>query len=477
MLFIATQTLKHHVERATRTPLIEKLQQQGLIPLIRTARLHAYEQALPGAERAHELERALAAQTEGAGETPYVLGELFCFEDFVHFLIFGDETSDDAGLRAGIIHEADTVEPQQKLDAFCRNVYEAIEAARGFSDLKAASALLETEWQARAASAPEAFVHFAAEAADESAGANVRSSMVADWLHVAGMLEDTEARQVLRRLVEAQQEGRGAAALIGGEGAGVSESLLARLASAGLVKHEVLVSCRKDGRPLFRLPSPDALGVLNASNAICTECGASIADEKADEITVPTSLTTTLLQDGSWLTTHLRSLLIKQGLPEEQISTRPVSGAGESRAMAHLHGETFLFLLRDGDWTATDARRALDEQAQTGASQLVIIATGKIHEEVRQRLREHARRRAHGRSAADVLFIEGMEAVAPELQRAFERVAAEALNEELWPLDASLGVSAAQLIAARFRLLQKPAPLRELAASAAGALAGSLREF
>ncbi len=476
MLFVATKTLRHHVEHATRTPLIEKLQEKGLVPLVRSARLHAYELALPGAERARELERTLATQADDAGDVPYVRGELFCFEDYIHFLVFDDEAGEDAPLRAGIIYEADTIEPQQKLEAFCRNVYEAIEAARGFSDLKAASALLETEWQARAPEVPEAFARFAAEATEEGASASVRNSMVADWLRVAGMLEDTEARQVLRRLVEAQAEGRGAS-LIGGEGAGVSESLLTRLASAGLVKREVLVSCRKDGRPLFRLPSPDALGVLNVSNAICTECGAAIADEKADEINVPTSLTTTLLQDGSWLTTHLRAILLKLGLPEEQIVTRPVSVEGELRAMAHVGGEAFLFLLRDGDWTTADARRALDEQTQTGAQHVVIISTGKVHEEVRQRLRESARRRGHGGRTGDVLFVEGMEAVAPELRRAFERVSAAALNEELWPLDASLGTSAAQLVAARARLLQKTTPLPELAASAAGAHAGSLREF
>ena len=402
-------------------------------------------------------------------------GDLFCFADFIHFLIFGDQM-EDAQIRAGIIYEADTAEPQQKLDAFCRNVYEALEAARGFSDLKAASALLEVEWQAHEPDAPEGFARFAAEAEDEGAQQNARSAMVADWLRVAGMLEDTEARQVLRRLVDVQQEGRGAAALIGGEGEGVSESLLDRLAGAGLVKREVLVSCRKAGRPLFRLPSPDALGVLNASNAICTECGAAIADEKADEITVPTSLTTTLLQDGSWLTTHLRSILDKLGLPEHKISTRPVSGEGESRAMAHVSGESFLFLLRDGDWTAADARRALDEQTHAGTAHLVIVATGRVHEEVRQRLREHARWRAHGGRASEVLFIEGMDAVAPELEKAFERVAAAALNEELWPLDGSFGINVAQLVATRFRL-QKSGALRELAASAAGAVAGSLREF
>ena len=472
MLFVATKTLAHHVEFATRTPLVERLQEKGLVPLVRSARLHAYELALPGAERARELERTLAAQAEAAGEAPYVRGDLFCFADYVHFLIFGDE-AEGGQIRAGIIYDADTADAQQKLDAFCRNVYETLEAARGFSDLKAASALLEVEWQAHERDAPEGFTRFAADAAGDGAQQNARSALVADWLHVAGMLEDTEARQVLRRLVEVQKEGRGAAALVGGEGEGVSESLLDRLAGAGLVKREVLVSCRKGGRPLFRLPSPDALGVLNASNAICTECGAAIADEKADEISVPTSLTTTLLQDGSWLTTHLRSILGKLGLPEQQISTRPVSGEGESRAMAHLAGEPFLFLLRDGDWAAADARHALDEQAHAGTSHLVVIATGRIHEEVRQRLREHARWRAHGGRAADVLFIEGMEAVAPELEKAFERVVAAALNEELWPLDASLGLNVAQLVAARFRL-QKSGALRELAASAAGAVAGSL---
>ncbi|MFL6207884.1 MAG: hypothetical protein ACJ74W_03500 [Pyrinomonadaceae bacterium] len=472
MLFVATKTLDHQVEHATRTPLIEKLQEKGLLPLIRSARLSAYELALAGADRAREMERLLATQAETTGEAPYVPGDLFCFDDYVHFLIFGDE-AESTPMRAGIIYATDTAEPEQKLDSFCRNVYEALEAARGFSDLKAASALLEVEWQSQAAPAPDSFTRFAAEAETEGAEQQTaRSAMVADWLRVAGMLEDTTARQVLRRLVEVQNEGRGAAALVDGVGEDVSEALLDRLAGAGLVKREILVSCLKAGRPLFRLPSPDALGVLNASNAICTECGAAIADEKADEITVPTSLTTTLLQDGSWLTTHLRSILNKLGLADGQISTRPVSGAGESRAMAYVAGESFLFLLHDGDWTAADTRRALDEQTQGGPAHLVIIATGKIHEEVRQRLREQARRRAHGGRASEVLFIEGMETVAPELEKAFARVAANALNEELWPLDGSLGLNVAQMIATRFQLLQHP--LRELAASAAGAVAGSL---
>jgi hypothetical protein len=70
-----------------------------------------------------------------------------------------------------------------------------------------------------------------------------------------------------------------------------------------------------------------------------------------------------------------------------------------------------------------------------------------------------------------------MDSVAAELQPAFERVAANALAEELWELDTSLGLSAGQLIATRFRLMHHPGALRDLAASAAASVSGSLHEL
>jgi hypothetical protein len=244
------------------------------------------------------------------------------------------------------------------------------------------------------------------------------------------------------------------------------DALLNRLAEVGLLKREILVSCRKDGRAMFRLPSPDAFSVLSGSNAVCNECGAAIADERAEEVTVPTSLTATLLQDGAWLATHLRSLISKLGVPDRQIIARPTGADGEVRLMANVCGEAFLFLLHDGDWTTAQARRALDEHAKIESAHLVIVATGKIQEEARGRLREHARRRTQNGRALELILIEGMDAVTTELQPVFERVSADALAEELWELDTSLGLSAGQLIATRFRLMQRPGAPRDLAASA-----------
>lgn len=475
MLFVERASLDYAVDGGTRTSLLENLQEQGFVPLIRSTRLHLYEVALGGAEQTLEMERALAARADSEAEAPYVRGDLFCVEDYAFYLLFGD-AGGDAGVRAGIIYEGETHEPLEKLEAFCRSIREALDAARSRSLGGAAQgsgngggaatmsngAPLPLEWQRREARVSDSFQRFAAETAMP---ANARGEMVEGWLRTSGMLEDTQARGFLRRLSEAHREGRTPTLQANGEES-VPDALLNRLAEVGLLKREILVSCRKDGRALFRLPSPDAFSVLSGSNATCNECGAAIADEKAEEVTVPTSLTATLLQDGAWLATHLRSIISKLGIAEKQLVSRPTGSDGEVRLMANVCGEAFLCLLHDGDWTTAQARRALDEHAKSESAHLVLIATGKIQEDARLRLREHARRRMQGGRALELILIEGMDSVAAELQPAFERVATSALAEELWELDTSLGMSAGELIATRFRLMRRSGALHNLAATA-----------
>ena len=147
--------------------------------------------------------------------------------------------------------------------------------------------------------------------------------------------------------------------------------------------------CRKDGRALFACRRPTA-SVLGGRSV---ECGSAIADEKADEIIVPTSLVSTLLQDASWLTTHLRLVLTKLGVPDSQIIARQTTAEGDVQMMANVAGEAFLLLARDGDWAGANARRALEELAQAEAAHLVVVSTAKVQDDARQRLREYARRR------------------------------------------------------------------------------------
>jgi hypothetical protein len=474
MLFVESRTADLNVEKRLRTPVLEAMRQRGFVPLIRSARLHFFEQAAAGAEHARELERALEERAAAEGEEPYVRGDVFCFEDFVHYLIFGDGLGGGAGLRAGIVYDAETVAPAERLEAFCRNVVEVYEeAARAGADAEAAQRL---EWQAREGQTLNSNSQGGAE--DPSDATPQRATVTPERARGVEILEDAAARGFLQRLAEAHADSRAAEFVASGRGA-EQESLVARLAGAGLVRREVQVSCRKDGRSLFRLPSTEALAIITASNAVCSECGSAVADERAEELVTPTPLASSLLKDGAWLVSSLRAILASLGVPEGQTAPSTAQAEGEAQLVAHVSGEPFLFVLRDGDFTAAHARRAVEAEAEAQATRMVVVAAGKVHDEARARLREHARRRSRSGSETEVVFVEGLDAAADELRPLVERVAQDALTRELYELDADAGFDVGYALAARFRLAQhrRDGALQDLAASAAGALSGSFREF
>jgi hypothetical protein len=473
MLFVESKTWKHGVDSATRMTLLERLQEKGLTPLIRSTRMSCYEQALLGPDRVDEMERAVAAWTETEDDRLYIRGDVFCFEDFALFLIFGNDEDETTGLRAGIVYGAEMLEPMKKLDAFCRNVsdvLEAIQGSEGDNDLNT-----DSGWQSRAPGVVNSLGRFTAgQESDSPAIAAGRREVGSP--RAVELLEDVEARRLLHRIRESQAEGRVSEIIAGVENEAATASLINRMADAGLLRREVLVSCRKMGRSLFRLPSPDALNVITASNAMCSECGTAIGDEKIEDLVKPTEMAAQLMEDGSWLTARIYAVLRELGIPEKEIGVGPVSDDGEAHIMVNVCNASFLFVLRDGDVTAAQARHALSKQIETEARHLVVVASGKIQDEARARLREHARRRARVGSDVEVILIEGVDA-AEELSRAFERVSQRSLASELSVLDASLGLSVGFIIATRFKLMQRTGALKDLAESAVGALAGSLREF
>jgi len=472
MLFIESKTSKRSVDAAKRLGLLEKLQEKGMTPLIRSTRLSCYEQALLGPDRIDEMEREVASWEETEDDRAYIRGDVFCFEDFVLFLIFGDDENETAGMRAGIVYEAQIFEPMKKLDNFCRTVSEALDATSGESHNGALDD--ESEWQQRESRRIAVPGRSASEQESNSTAPNREKD--AGHPRAIELLEDVEARHLLRRISESQTEGRISEIVSEVENEAAIVSLINRMADAGLLRREVQVSCRKKGRSLFRLPSPDALNVITASNATCSECGMAIADEKVEDLVKPTEMAAQLLEDGSWLSSRIHSSLRELGVPEKQIATGATSEDGEAHIMVSVCDESFLLVLRDGDVMTTHARHALARQLETEAAHLVVISSGKIQDEARERLREHARRRSRGGSDVEVILIEGVDAT-DELRLAFERVSQKALAGELSALDTSLGLSIGFIIATRFRLMHQEGALTDLAESAVGALAGSLREF
>jgi hypothetical protein len=467
MLFLASRVLDDEVYEEARLPLLEKLQAEDWQPLIRSARLGCYERALMGSSHVAEMERAIAVSTRLEDNSAYVRGDIFCFEDHVFFLVFGDRESAFKGIRAGIIYEPQAAEPLRKLDSFCQKISECL-SDLGNDARREEEAQGVKRWRSGQSSIERGFTRFVVRQDVDVSYTVVRKETARERVRAAELLESAYTRSFLRSAKLAYAEGY-AASLLADNRSAPEDFSINRLVEAGLLRREVLVSCRQTGHALLGLPSPDALAVITVSDATCSECGASVANEKIEEVVAPTHLAAALLDDAAWLVNRFHSILRALGIPESEIAIEPPTGGGEGYIMSNVCGEPFLFVLRDGDLTPAFARRAVDMQIETEATHLVVVATASVHNEARSYLQNYANRVVRGGKEFELMILDGAGASAPELKRSFERVSQKVMAEQLCELDASLGFSATRLITARFELLHEPkerAPARQLPVAA-----------
>jgi hypothetical protein len=454
MLFLASRVLEHDLSGEGRLRLLANLQEKNFVPLIRSTRLNFYSQALGNVIKAEEMERIALAHTDGEAPNTYVQGEIFCFEDHVFFLLFGGLASQPEGTRAGIVYEARTAEPLRKLDAFCQTINLCLPDVENASDNAGEDAVMTlAPWRQKGALVHQGFLRFIARQDSESLSTIICRENDLERVSAAALLDDDYTRLFLRRAKEAYAEGLPVNPSAD-QMTTPSEFTANKLLEVGLLRREVLVSCRKSGHILFSLPSADALAVMTISHAWCSVCSAAIADEKIEEAFAPTRLASALLEDGAWLVNRLHAILRGVGVPESEIVVEPPAGDGEARIMARVCEEVFLIVMRDGDLTPAFARRAINTKVETEARHLVVVTTGTIHNEGRTSLLNFAKRLERGGNDFELIIADGTAAAAVELERAFGRVSQKVLAEQLCELDMSLGLNVARFITARFQMLQ-----------------------
>lgn len=439
MLFLESKLLNHTIDATGRIALLQQLSERELAPLIRSHRLRSFEDVLQNRDRVSEMEAALAASTDSTTGEPFVRGDLFCFQDYILFLVFED---DDDTIRAGIVYEANTAEPFRKLDSFCQEVRNLLTAT--------------ADWQTTTPPMPQGFRTFVERQDADLLYTSLRKETMSKRILAASKLEDESARVFLRTARNAHQEGYAAKLLTGNTES--QQVPIQRLEDAGLVEREVQISCRKTGHALFRLPNPHALAVVTVSDATCSECGAPVADENVEEVIAPTQLASSLLEDGSWLVSRLHYSLREMGVPEREIAVGPSEGTGYGQLMANICGEPFLIVTRDGDLTPAFARWAIDLEIDTEASHLVIVATGRIHKEAGVLLQNHSRRRVSGGQDFEMIIADDAATAGRELEAALERVSQRVVGEQLCVLDGSAGFSVSRLVLTKFQLLRAKAP-------------------
>jgi hypothetical protein len=454
MLFLASRILEHELNDDGRLGLLVKLQERNFVPLVRSTRLNCYKQALANPEQVEAMEHLIATLANSEGQNSYVQGDLFCFEDHIFFLLFEEAASPSEGMRAGLVYETRTAEPLRKLDSFCQTISLCLaDAVEEASERREDIALKMNAWRHNGSLIPQGFMRFAAKQDAESLSTIVCRENDRERVRAAELLDDDYTRVFLRRAKEAYAEGLPVNPSAD-EVSAPSEFTANKLLEVGLLRREVLVSCRKSGHTLFSLPSADSLAVMTISHAWCSVCGAAIADEKIEEAFAPTRLTSALLEDGAWLVNRLHAILRGFGIPESEIVVEPPAGDGEARMMARVCDEVFLIVMRDGDLTPAFARRAVNTKTETEAQHLVVVATGTVHKEGRMSLLNFAKRLERGGNDFEMIIADGVSTAAAELQRAFNRISQKVLAEQLCDLDASVGLNVARFITTRFQMLQ-----------------------
>lgn len=503
MLLVQSKTLSGEFAGQARLMVLKYLEDRGFSPLIRAARQHFYNMVLVDNSRGDELERFIVKHTgeRTALYESYVRGDLFCFDDYALYLVFDEgENEREAYARVGIVYETGAIEPQLKLDEFGRHVQVALIAAR--SEQESASRFMgsaETDsamhtlglatWKPSRASRTDEGVT-QAQTPDATEDANTDSSSAfepfaqaairyenAAKMQAMSLLQKPEARNLLQSLVEAQAEGRVVKRSTNVPDGTNVEHLINELANSGMVRREILISCHSTGRGLFRLPSLEAISALTTNDMRCHECGRPIADERAEELIAPTPFAAKLLGEGLWLTDLARGVLDKFGIDDAHTVAQS-SDEGIAFMLVKFYGETFLLLLREGDWTTAHTARALELAAQMHAAHVVATMTGGISTEARVLLRDAAQRRVQkSGEPLEAIICEGLDSFADTLESSFERVVQRAIYDELCALDASLGFSIGHMIAMRFQLHRRGRSMFDDFAMTAHMLSANLNDL
>jgi hypothetical protein len=444
MLLLLTTRSDQELTSGNRLALLDRLESKGLRPVIRATRRTVFEQlsALPDA--GSRMERLVSARIDQAKDELYLRGELFCFEDYALFLVFDEARIGIRGLRAGIVYTPDCQDAVRKLEVFCRNVQDALESQnnenppilrdgfRGWIPIEIAGIESATTASTERHRGPAGYS--------------------AERIRALGLLDEPATRRFLQHLCEAYADGRVVELLFRTGTETTTGPLVRSLAEAALVRKEILVSCRRRNRPLFRLPSPEALGQITSSDAVCSECGVKLADERFDELIIPTPAATELLNDGSWLESRIRNVIRNLGVPDVNVESSSPDDSVFREIMVDLFGELFLICVFDGDVTLADTRIIHSRLSGTNANEMIVIATGRIHEDARIRLVDHNAQRAFLRQPLNISLVEGVDDLASNLEQLFNEASERAVVRVLFPLDRSLGFSTGHLLAARFQL-------------------------
>jgi hypothetical protein len=275
-----------------------------------------------------------------------------------------------------------------------------------------------------------------------------------DVVRAARALGDPLLREVMREISQAGfARERDIAARWSQRGRKEETAEALRLArEAGLLTTEYLLECRETSEQILRLASADELRTGGHEELVHAPCGRCFRDENLAEGYSLSDLGQRLVQKSNWLTVWITERLVSLGVPVDVILWNLSESGEEVDILLEFLEEVWIFELKDRTFSSGDAHPFNYRRGRYRAGKAFIVTTEKIGEDAKRVFAELTRgTRATPRTRAPgPLYIEGLEAVDPTLQREVALTATEFASRQLQPLTAATGFDLRQLVDKRF---------------------------
>jgi len=213
-------------------------------------------------------------------------------------------------------------------------------------------------------------------------------------------------------------------------------NLIDRLAGLGLLSREYLLVCAKTGHGLARLVTREEITAATLANVRCGQCGNRFAEEKVEEILLPSEVARRLTEGSRWMRVLLTNQLVTEGVQREDIVWNLSQNGEDIDVIASVLDRLVFFELKDREFGLGDAYPFSYRVARYQGDLGVIVSAEKVAPDARkffEEQRESARRLSPFAGPASISFIEGFGPKNAELLNLLTRISMRYLSHRLSP--------------------------------------------
>ncbi len=231
---------------------------------------------------------------------------------------------------------------------------------------------------------------------------------------------------------------------------------LGELRDLGLIQSEYVVVCSRTGNAVLRTDDPQKLTKMAPDWMKCA-CGRALADERVDQVIMPTERAHQLNDHGRWMTLMALAMLPKAGISRETIIIDgPLNGTGTD-VIVDVNGDLILVVLKDREFNLADAYTFNAKASRIKASEGVIVSNEGLSGDAKKFLNEElGPKRGRATDPFRITQVDGLHNLEHELARVVERRRRHYFLRALGDLATIQGLNIGQLALAKVEAGTRP---------------------